>query len=166
MSITWISLKPESARFFSISHPSPPAPLSTIRWGVDSINPGKDLHNTMIISYCSFTVIRSAYRTLDVSSASMVSDPGTQSSSLKGPGLLKALYKCFLQSKRLVISFPHTVRYTTIVHSKGLWLLQGKAWWEMSRYKVCKVDVCLPGEFAGQWSVFRLWCESLTIWLE
>lgn len=51
-------------------------------------------------------VKRNTYRTLDVSSASMVSDPGTQSSSLKGPGLLKALYKCLLQSQHLAISFP------------------------------------------------------------
>lgn len=44
------------------------------------------------------------YRIFDVSKALMVSDPGTQSSSLKGPGLVNTLWRCFLRGVSEIIN--------------------------------------------------------------
>ena len=44
------------------------------------------------------------YRIFDVSKAPMVSGPGTQSSSLKGPGLVNTLWRCFLRGVSEIIN--------------------------------------------------------------
>ena len=115
--MTWMSLKPERARFFRISHPRPPAPLrgtsvSVLKRSYQVYT--RETHMTLqAVSLISRVwKMRSAYRTFILLRYSMAFSPTMkESSSVKGPVRVRNLSRCFLQyniSQKLLSDFVVT----------------------------------------------------------
>jgi hypothetical protein len=98
ISITWISVKPERARFFSISHPKPPAPLNLISLGLKST--ARFIYITLGDGVSVLHIYKEGNtdRTLERARVSFTESPGwNESKSVNGPARSSTLSRYFLE---------------------------------------------------------------------